>query len=340
MPRIIRTENNLWHFIGTLSCGRFDRAEVVEESAFHETEYEQTDSERESDNDPRSGDYSDFCINCYRVIQRWHSTRETQIEDFIATTDIKTVDWKQTHHDPRKRALPDCELCGKPGSATKHSPEMEKNACPSCISAVNKALRAEPFPNTTEGKLAKEVPTEQKESSQKNGIGVDAPDTENSNPPTSPKPEQPLEPENESDQSKPPTKSKSSEESTAASIEGLTTIEGVGSGTVETLREHGYESVEDLEDAHVSKLENLPSIGTALSERILDHTTSPEDSLGSIDSIPGVGDRIVQILNEEGYNTPSDLKDTDPETLESLPRIGESLSKRLANAPEHTHQPQ
>lgn len=112
-------------------------------------------------------------------------------------------------------------------------------------------------------------------------------------------------------------------------LDTLMQLSGVGERTVHTLKAHGYTSVESLEGVSPAELQDLPGIGSGLAERIHGHVMdSPTESM-ALREIPGVGDRVVEVLTEHGYTSREDFEGVDPTELEQLPKIGTALSQRL-----------
>lgn len=73
MPRIGRTTASSWHFLGECSCGNFEYQDLVEEQSSDETAYDGTPDPEKDDpenEDPPYGEYSDFCRQCYSLIEQ------------------------------------------------------------------------------------------------------------------------------------------------------------------------------------------------------------------------------------------------------------------------------
>lgn len=142
MPRLIRTSDGTWHFVGEHSCGRFNRQDVVEEATFHESEYDATPRNGDAaETEHPPGDYENFCPDCYRTVERWQNTRDVRIQDFVLTTDVEKITWD--HDQPRRGrqgVLPDCGICGKNESGSEYSDDLGYPVCTACSDALMEAL--------------------------------------------------------------------------------------------------------------------------------------------------------------------------------------------------------
>jgi large subunit ribosomal protein L32e len=149
--------------------------------------------------------------------------------------------------------------------------------------------------------------------------------------------------------------------------ESIEDIAGVDEETAETLREAGYESVEDLQEAEQDDLANVDGIGNALAARIkadvgdleVDEETEAEveeettedasaaeadeadaedesdadedeeDELEDLTDISGVGNSKAAALEGAGYETVDDVRGASQDDLANVDGIGNALAARI-----------
>ena len=136
-----------------------------------------------------------------------------------------------------------------------------------------------------------------------------------------------------------PAESTALTSSSAVSVDELRTLPGVGPKVLQTLRTHGYQTIDEVEAASPETLTELPNIGVALSQRLSKATTHSErgdtgtqrsnDSLNELKLIPGVGDKIISTLRDRGYQSPEAVAASSISELTDLPNIGETVATRL-----------
>lgn len=138
--------------------------------------------------------------------------------------------------------------------------------------------------------------------------------------------------------------------------ENIEEISGVGDSKAESLREAGYESVEDVQAASQDELAAVEGIGKALAARIkadvgdlevadedesetveeptVDESAeaaeeSAEADERSLDDISGVGASKADALREAGFETVEDLREASQSELADIEGIGNALAARI-----------
>ena len=137
--------------------------------------------------------------------------------------------------------------------------------------------------------------------------------------------------------------------------ETLEDIDGVGDAKAESLREAGYESVEDVQAATVDDLTEVEGISESLAERMLadvvaeespategesdaDESTDDEETAESddepegpadIEAISGVGPSKADALREAGYESVDDVRAASQSDLAEVEGIGNALAARI-----------
>ena len=135
-------------------------------------------------------------------------------------------------------------------------------------------------------------------------------------------------------------------------------ISGVTESTAEALRDAGYESLEDIQQASQDELTEIEGIGNALAARIKadvgevetgsaaddadtetdtddlepDEDDEPADETvdpTAITEISGVGESKADALREAGYETIADIQDASQEELSEVEGIGNALAARI-----------
>ena len=134
----------------------------------------------------------------------------------------------------------------------------------------------------------------------------------------------------------------------------LEDVDGVGEAKAESLREAGYESVEDVQAATVDDLIEVEGISESLAERILadvvaeespeesedadaeeataaDETTAADEPEGpaDIEAISGVGPSKADALREAGYESVDDVRAASQSDLAEVEGIGNALAARI-----------
>ena len=85
----------------------------------------------------------------------------------------------------------------------------------------------------------------------------------------------------------------------------LTDVQGIGEGKAEALRDAGYESIEDLQDATRDELEDIDGIGTAASGRLKDAASQADADTGARAVDPTVRESIEQTPFDSDESTPT-----------------------------------
>jgi len=156
------------------------------------------------------------------------------------------------------------------------------------------------------------------------------------------------------------------EETEHQAVDGLTDIGGVGEDTAGSLREAGYETVEDLREASQDDLAAVDGVGTALAARVKaevgdvevsddadaeveESEDAPEPDTDEEDvaeteteadededegpeeltDISGVGESKAEALREAGYETVDQIRGASQDQLASVDSIGMALAARI-----------
>jgi large subunit ribosomal protein L32e len=136
-----------------------------------------------------------------------------------------------------------------------------------------------------------------------------------------------------------------------ATPESLEDIDGVGSAKADALREAGFDSVADVENATVEELTEVEGISESLAERILaDVSGVDEDSEAAaseddeetvavddeepegpadIEDISGVGPSKADALREAGFDSVADVQAASQSELAEVDGIGNALAARI-----------
>ncbi|MFD1514842.1 50S ribosomal protein L32e [Halomarina rubra] len=130
-----------------------------------------------------------------------------------------------------------------------------------------------------------------------------------------------------------------------ATPETLEDIDGVGDAKAESLREAGFESVEDVQAATAEELTEVEGISESLAERILADVSGVEEELdddetvevddeapegpSDIEDISGVGPSKADALREAGYETVDDVRGASQSDLAEVEGIGNALAARI-----------
>ncbi|MWG35146.1 50S ribosomal protein L32e [Halomarina oriensis] len=136
-----------------------------------------------------------------------------------------------------------------------------------------------------------------------------------------------------------------------ATPETLEDIDGVGDAKAESLREAGFESVEDVQAATAEELTSVDGISESLAERILaDVSEIDEDSEvaaskdeeetvevdddesegpADIEDISGVGPSKADALRDAGYDAVDDIRAASQSDLAEVEGIGNALAARI-----------
>jgi large subunit ribosomal protein L32e len=134
-----------------------------------------------------------------------------------------------------------------------------------------------------------------------------------------------------------------------ATPETLEDIDGVGDAKAESLREAGYDSVEDVEAATVADLTEVEGISESLAERILadvsggdedGETAASEDEEtveaddepegpADIEDISGVGPSKADALRDAGYESVDDIRAASQSDLAEVDGVGNALAARI-----------
>ena len=156
------------------------------------------------------------------------------------------------------------------------------------------------------------------------------------------------------------------EETEHQAVDGLTDIGGVGEDTAGSLREAGYETIEDLREASQDDLAAVDGVGTALAARVKtevgdvevsddadaeveESEDAPEPDTDEEDvaeteteadededegpeeltDISGVGESKAEALREAGYETVDQIRGASQDQLASVDSIGMALAARI-----------
>lgn len=124
----------------------------------------------------------------------------------------------------------------------------------------------------------------------------------------------------------------------------LAAVDGVGEETAESLRNGGFETIEDLREADQDELADVEGIGNALAARIkadvdeveVSEDEAAEESDESEDDIPdeltgvsGVGEEKADTLREAGFETVEDLRRAEQSALSDVDGVGNALAARI-----------
>jgi large subunit ribosomal protein L32e len=85
----------------------------------------------------------------------------------------------------------------------------------------------------------------------------------------------------------------------------MTDVQGIGEGKAEALRDAGYESIEDIQDATRDELENVNGIGTAASGRLKDAASQADADTDARAVDPTVRESIEQTPFDSDEPTPT-----------------------------------
>jgi len=85
----------------------------------------------------------------------------------------------------------------------------------------------------------------------------------------------------------------------------MTDVQGIGEGKAEALRDAGYESIEDIQDATRDELENVDVIGTAASGRLKDAASQADADTDARAVDPTVRESIEQTPFDSDEPTPT-----------------------------------
>jgi len=129
-----------------------------------------------------------------------------------------------------------------------------------------------------------------------------------------------------------------------ATPETLEDIDGVGDAKAESLREAGYDSVEDVEAATVADLTEVEGISESLAERILADVSGVDEELddeetvevddepegpADIEDISGVGPSKADALRDAGYESVDDIRAASQSDLAEVDGVGNALAARI-----------
>jgi len=129
-----------------------------------------------------------------------------------------------------------------------------------------------------------------------------------------------------------------------ATPETLEDIDGVGDAKAESLREAGYDSVEDIEAATVADLTEVEGISESLAERILADVSGVDEELddeetvevddepegpADIEDISGVGPSKADALRDAGYESVDDIRAASQSDLAEVDGVGNALAARI-----------
>jgi large subunit ribosomal protein L32e len=123
----------------------------------------------------------------------------------------------------------------------------------------------------------------------------------------------------------------------ASSERELTAVDGVGDETADELREAGFETVSDLQEADQDDLSEVEGIGTALAARIkadveeidVDDSEASEETPEELTEVSGVGEEKAEALRAAGFDTVADLERAGQSDLADVEGIGNALAARI-----------
>jgi N utilization substance protein A len=132
------------------------------------------------------------------------------------------------------------------------------------------------------------------------------------------------------------------EQMSEESRENLKTIPKVGDVMARVLYNEGYRSVEDIANADAEDLARKAGIGLKTLERIVAEARKmvppPEITEGassiegeglSLDRLPGVAAKTLELFNSHGFETVADIAETSIEKLVEVPGVGQKKAEKL-----------
>lgn len=345
MPRIGRTTTGEWHFLGECSCGNFEYQDLVIEEAFDETAYDGTPDPRTDNPEaegPPFGDYRDFCRRCYSRIETWEQRRASRIEALFEAHDFTETSWERSEQDPRKQALPDCGICGKPESGSHYNEAIDCHGCDACRMAFNEAVehhREDHTVNSSTG--TKPSVTADNASatfaSEDSSSTVSRADTDRS------EAESDIRTGDQQDESSSPVA-----DSETPSEGSDTEISNPQAGSTAEVNTTAIGKNEHRSSTPPAEVDSTPSLASDTASSSETQTGSPPQSgtgnthpgsLEDLRSVSGVGPAVVESLRTNEYHSLADVASASPADLAELPRIGATLSERLIDAAENPSAP-
>ncbi len=111
----------------------------------------------------------------------------------------------------------------------------------------------------------------------------------------------------------------------------LAQIPGVGESMAQVLYTYGYKTIHDIAGTDVETLMKVPGLGRGSAEEIIEKAREAvaEKEGPGVEAIPGVGEKIADLLREEGYVTVRDILDASEEALAAIKGIGEKKAKAI-----------
>ena len=106
----------------------------------------------------------------------------------------------------------------------------------------------------------------------------------------------------------------------AGESEDIESIRWVGEENAQKLRDAGFNTIVDIRNANVEEISAVEYIGENTARKII---------AGDISELTGVGHRRAEKLREAGFQTAKDISEADPDKLNNVRGIGDSLITRF-----------
>lgn len=122
---------------------------------------------------------------------------------------------------------------------------------------------------------------------------------------------------------------------------GWTAVSGVGDNTALEMYKAGYDSLEKVRDTSIEELTKVNNVGKGTAKNFKEHATKSQQKSDSTNqrkdnteeeeestdavkwnNVDGIGKKMDQRLHNNGFNTISDMKNADKESLESIDNLG------------------
>lgn len=107
----------------------------------------------------------------------------------------------------------------------------------------------------------------------------------------------------------------------------LTELPNVGKETALEMIQNGLTSLADVSRTTVSDLKEIQGIGQKGAEKIIEK--AKEESITSLEELPGVGGGTVEKMKEEGFTPLGYIAESSPQELSRIPNVGKKGAEKM-----------